>query len=37
MTNSTDQKIGRGAIDRYNAVRKSLDELTVGLNKVMSK
>ncbi len=37
MTNSTDQKVGRVAIDRYNTVRKSLDELTVQLNKIMSK
>ena len=35
MTNSTDQKIGRDAIDRYNTVRKSLDEITVQLNRVM--
>jgi hypothetical protein len=34
MTNSTDQKIGRDAIERYGVVRKSLDEITAELNKI---
>ncbi len=34
MTNSTDQKIGRDAIERYNTVRKSLDEIEDEINKV---
>jgi photosystem II stability/assembly factor-like uncharacterized protein len=37
MTNSTDQKIGRDAIERYNTVRKSLDEITAELNKAAGK
>ena len=35
MTNSTDQKVGRDAIDRYNTVRKSLDEIAAELNKLV--
>ncbi|HUA61676.1 MAG TPA: sialidase family protein, partial [Verrucomicrobiae bacterium] len=33
MTNATDQKIGRDAIDRYVTVKKSLDEITTEINK----
>jgi hypothetical protein len=36
MTNSTDQKIGRDAIERYVTVRKSLDEIAAELNKITS-
>jgi hypothetical protein len=35
MTNSTDQKIGRDAIARYNVLRKALDERIVQLNKIL--
>jgi photosystem II stability/assembly factor-like uncharacterized protein len=34
MTNATDQKIGRDAIERYTTVRRSLDEITVELNRI---
>jgi photosystem II stability/assembly factor-like uncharacterized protein len=34
MTNGADQKIGRDAIERYGALRKSLDEITAELNRV---
>ena len=36
MTDSTDQKIGRDAIERYATLRKSLDEITAELNRVTS-
>jgi photosystem II stability/assembly factor-like uncharacterized protein len=35
LTNSTDQKIGRDAIERYNSLRKSLDERMAQLNKIL--
>ncbi|MEO8025852.1 MAG: hypothetical protein ABI823_05245, partial [Bryobacteraceae bacterium] len=35
MTNSTDQKIGRDAIDRYAALRKELDSRIAELNKLL--
>jgi hypothetical protein len=35
LTNSTDQKIGRDAIERYNVLRKSLDERIAQLNKIL--
>ena len=35
MTNSTDQKIGRDAIERYNALRKELDQRIAELDKLL--
>jgi hypothetical protein len=35
LTNATDQKIGRDAIERYNVLRKSLDERMAQLNKIL--
>ncbi len=35
MTNSTDQKIGRDAIERYNMLRKELDARMAELNKIL--
>jgi hypothetical protein len=35
MLNSTDQKIGRDAIARYNVLRKALDERIAQLNKIL--
>jgi hypothetical protein len=35
LTNATDQKIGRDAIDRYNVLRKELDERTAEVNRVL--
>jgi photosystem II stability/assembly factor-like uncharacterized protein len=37
LTNSTDQKIGRDAIERYNALRKSLDERIAQLNRILGQ
>jgi photosystem II stability/assembly factor-like uncharacterized protein len=34
-TNSTDQKIGRDAIERYNALRKELDQRIAQLNQIL--
>ncbi len=34
-TNSTDQKIGRDAIERYNALRKELDQRIAELNRIL--
>ncbi len=34
-TNATDQKIGRDAIERYNALRKELDQRIAELNKIL--
>jgi hypothetical protein len=34
-TNSTDQKIGRDAIERYNALRKELDQRIAQLDKIL--
>jgi hypothetical protein len=33
MTNNTDQKVGRDALDRYTALRKELDALMSELDK----
>jgi len=35
LTNSTDQKIGRDAIERYKVLRKELDERIAQLNKIL--
>jgi hypothetical protein len=35
MTNATDQKIGRDAIDRYEVLRKELDQRIAELNKIL--
>jgi photosystem II stability/assembly factor-like uncharacterized protein len=35
MTNSTDQKIGRDAIERYETLRKELDQLIAALNAIL--
>jgi hypothetical protein len=35
MTNTTDQKIGRDAIERYKVLRKALDERIAQLNKIL--
>jgi hypothetical protein len=35
MTNATDQKIGRDAIERYNVLRKELDAFVAELNQVL--
>ncbi len=35
MTTSTDQKIGRDAIERYRALRKELNAETAALNKIL--
>ena len=35
LTNATDQKIGRDAIERYNTLRKSLDDRILQLNKIL--
>ncbi|MCX6631561.1 MAG: hypothetical protein NTW28_28445 [Candidatus Solibacter sp.] len=34
-TNSTDQKIGRDAVERYNALRKELDQRIAQLNNIL--
>jgi photosystem II stability/assembly factor-like uncharacterized protein len=34
-TNATDQKVGRDAIERYNALRKELDQRIAKLNKIL--
>jgi hypothetical protein len=34
-TNSTDQKVGRDAIERYNALRKELDQRIAQLDKIL--
>ncbi len=36
LTNATDQKIGRDAIERYNVLRKELDERIAQLNKILA-
>ena len=35
LTNMTDQKIGRDAIERYGVLRKELDEKLAGLNAIL--
>ena len=35
LTNATDQKIGRDAIERYDVLRKALDERIAQLNKIL--
>ena len=35
LTNATDQKIGRDAIERYQELRKELDEMVAALNKIL--
>ena len=35
MTNATDQKIGRDAIERYGVLRKELDDRIAELNKIL--
>ncbi len=35
MTNATDQKIGRDAIERYEVLRKELDQRIAELNKIL--
>jgi photosystem II stability/assembly factor-like uncharacterized protein len=35
MTNATDQKIGRDAIERYGVLRKELDQRIAELNKIL--
>ena len=35
MTNSADQKTGRDAIERHNALRKELDERIAALDKIL--
>jgi hypothetical protein len=35
LTNATDQKIGRDAIERYNVLRKALNERIAQLNKIL--
>jgi photosystem II stability/assembly factor-like uncharacterized protein len=35
LTNATDQKIGRDAIERYKVLRKELDERIAQLNKIL--
>lgn len=35
MTNSTDQKIGRDAMERYHVLRKQMDEITAELNTLL--
>jgi photosystem II stability/assembly factor-like uncharacterized protein len=35
MTNATDQKIGRDAIERYEALRKQMDQRMAELNKIL--
>jgi photosystem II stability/assembly factor-like uncharacterized protein len=35
MLNSTDQKIGRDAVERYQVLRKALDERIAQLNKIL--
>ena len=35
MTNSTDQKIGRDAVERYEVLRKELDQRIAELNKIL--
>jgi photosystem II stability/assembly factor-like uncharacterized protein len=36
LTNSTDQQIGKDAIERFNVLRKSLDERIAQLNKILA-
>jgi len=35
LTNSTDQRVGRDAVERYEALRKELDERIAELNKIL--
>jgi photosystem II stability/assembly factor-like uncharacterized protein len=35
LTNATDQKIGRDAVERYQELRKELDEIIAALNQVL--
>ena len=35
LTNATDQKIGRDAVERYQGLRKELDEMIAALNQVL--
>ena len=35
LTNATDQKIGRDAIERYEVLRKALDERIAQLNRIL--
>ena len=35
MTNNTDQKIGRDAVERYNVLRKELDSRMAELNQLL--
>ncbi len=35
LTNATDQKIGHDAVERYQELRKELDEMVAALNKVL--
>src|SRR4029077_5143921 len=35
LTNATDQKIGRDAVERYRELRKELDEMIAALNQVL--
>jgi hypothetical protein len=35
LTNATDQKIGRDAVERYQELRKELDEMIAALNQVL--
>jgi len=37
LTNSTDQKIGRDAVERYNALRKELDNRIAELKSILGK
>src|SRR5438876_2354721 len=35
LTNSTDQKVGRDAVERYEALRKELDDKVAELNRIL--
>jgi hypothetical protein len=35
LTNATDQRVGRDAVERYEALRKELDERIAELNKIL--
>ena len=35
LTNNSDQKIGRDAVERYDVLRKALDEKIAELNKLL--
>ena len=35
LTNATDQKIGRDAVERYQELRKELDEMIAALNQIL--